>query len=57
MFIVAGGLIALLVWGISRLTRQDRPAVRNSALDTVKERYARGEITKAEYDQYRNDLY
>jgi len=56
MFIFWGGLIALIVWGFSRLTQQNSPAIKSSALDTVKERYAKGEITKEEYVQYKNDL-
>ena len=57
MFIVGGGLIALIVWGVSRLTQQNSSAINNSsALDTAKERYAKGEITKEEYIQYKQDL-
>ena len=56
MLIVGGGLIALIVWGISRLTRQNNTMTRNSPLDRAKERYARGEITKEEDDQYKKDL-
>ena len=56
MFIVGGGLIALIVWGMSRLTQQNGPVTKKSALDIAKERYAKGEITKEEYDQFRKDL-
>jgi putative membrane protein len=56
MLIVGGGLIALIVWGISRLTRQNSHVTGNIHLETAKERYAKGEITKEEYDQYKKDL-
>jgi hypothetical protein len=32
------------------------PRAHSTALDILKERYARGEITKAEYDEMRRDL-
>lgn len=56
MVVLGGGLIALIVWGITRVTRQDRVHVSSNALDTVKERYARGEINKEEFEQIRKDL-
>ncbi|NOX61650.1 MAG: SHOCT domain-containing protein [Chloroflexi bacterium] len=54
----AGGLV---VWLASRLKG---PSVANSgaalpgptALDILKERYARGEITKSEYQEMRADI-
>ena len=42
MFIVGGVLIALTVWGVSRLNRQDSTVTRTSPLDTAKERYTIG---------------
>jgi len=56
MVIVGGGLIALIVWGVSSLTRQNSHVMKKSALDMAKERYAKGELTKEEYEQYRKDL-
>jgi putative membrane protein len=56
MVIVGGGLIALIVWGVLRITRQNNSVTIKNALDVAKERYAKGEITKEEYDQLRKDL-
>ena len=56
MFLFWGGLIGLIVWGITRLTRRDGSTPKHNPLDIAKERYAKGEITKEEYDQYRKDL-
>lgn len=53
------GLIVLVVWGISQLTRsgpQVSSAGAGSAVEILNARYARGEITKAEYDQMKTDL-
>ena len=56
MFILGGGLIALIVWGISRATRSSGLTSKSSALDIAEKRYAKGEITKDEYEQYIKDL-
>ena len=54
MVLFWGGVIAVVVWGIRQFTgdqRRDR-----SALDIARERLARGEITKEEFDRIRGDL-
>ncbi len=55
-------IIALAVWLISSLVSRPNsqppsnlPAAE-SALDILKKRYARGEITKEQYDEVRRDL-
>ena len=52
------GLLALVVWGVISLARPrpTEPRVEDSALEIVKRRYARGEISQAEYEQARRDL-
>ncbi len=54
MVIFWGAIIAVVVWGIRQFTR-DRGRDR-SALDIARERLARGEITKEEFDRIRGDL-
>jgi len=58
-----GGVIALIVLAIGALTRSGarRPtesldSSSDKALEILKERYARGEITKDQYDSMRHDL-
>ncbi len=53
-----GTMIALIVWAISRMTRHhDTPMhYGKTPLDHLKERYAKGEITKEQYDEIRRDL-
>ena len=55
MIIFWVGIIILIIWGISKLLRTGKSA-GNSALDIAKERYARGEITKEEFEQIRKDI-
>ena len=56
MIIFWGGLIALIVWAVTQLTRRSSPAGRQDALDIARERYARGEITREQFDQIKKDL-
>ena len=57
MFVFWGGLIALIVWGITRLTNRDDSITKHTPLEVAKERYARGEINKEEFEQIKKDLY
>jgi uncharacterized membrane protein len=49
------GLVVLVAWVVSRVTAGDNgtkaPAERNDALDILRARFARGEISEAEYTQ------
>ncbi len=54
--IIGGG-----IWLLSNLFpknngSQSRPSDNGSALDILKQRYARGELTKEEYESMRYDL-
>ncbi len=56
MVIFWGAVFGLIVWGIRQFTRdRDRDRVR-SPLDIAKERLARGEISKEDFDRLRVDL-
>ena len=56
--LVIGGIVWLVIW----LVQQPRPGAAGpgapgpSALDILRERYARGEITREQYEQMRHDL-
>jgi putative membrane protein len=49
-----GGIIWLIVWGVRKLSNQR--ASGKSPLDIAKERYARGEISKDQFEQIRKDI-
>ena len=55
MIIFWGGLITLIVWGISKLIRGSGSSQKN-ALDIARERYARGEISREQFEQIKRDL-
>jgi putative membrane protein len=60
VYIWGGGLIALIVWGVKKLTERSgsRSYIneKHKPLEIVKERYAKGEISKEEFNKYKEDL-
>jgi len=60
MVVFWGAIIALIVWGITRLAGRggSKPEARGrpGALDIARERYARGEISREEFEQIKKDL-
>lgn len=57
MLIFWGGLIWLIVWGVKRATRGGGNAPTNmTPLDIAKERYAKGEITREQFEEIKKNL-
>ena len=56
MVIFWGGLIALVAWTIIKLNKRGETTQSHSLLDVVKERYAKGEISREEFEQLQKDL-
>ena len=56
MILFWAGLVALIVWGVSKLTKQHSSTNKQSPLDITRERYARGEISREEFEQIKKDL-
>jgi putative membrane protein len=48
--------IVLVVWAIVRVTTHHNSEAKQTPLDIAKERYARGEITKDQFEQIKKDL-
>lgn len=52
-------LLFLVIWLIIRISDRDRPPAgptEKSAMDILKEKYARGEISKEDYENRKRDL-
>ncbi|MFC1970683.1 SHOCT domain-containing protein [Chloroflexota bacterium] len=56
MFLFWGGLIALIVWAISKLTGHNRNEKNKLPFDIARERYAKGEISREQLEQIKKDL-
>jgi len=52
-----GGVIWLIVWAVKRTTTSKNQDVTIlSALDIAKNRYAKGEITKEQFEEIKKDI-
>ncbi len=56
MLLFWGLVIVGIVVGIRWVVRQGRPEVTDSALEILRQRYARGEINREEFEAKRRDL-
>ena len=61
MALVGIAFVALVIWGVVRLTGHNgccstTAVTKQSPIDIAKERYAKGEITKEQYEQIKRDL-
>jgi len=56
MVIFWGSIIALIVWIVRRATNRGASSGGVSPLDIAKERYARGEISREQFEQIKKDL-
>lgn len=56
--LVMVGFVVLIVWAISAINRggTNREPERPTALDILRERYARGELTQQEFEQAKKTL-
>lgn len=54
--LVLVGIIALVKWTMTSQGRRDRTGSDNSALDILRERYARGEIDEQAFHKRKRDL-
>ena len=56
MVLFWGAIIALIVWAVKKLTSGSDSNRKNDALDIARERYARGDISREEFEQIKKTL-
>jgi len=56
MLLFWGGLIALIVWAVIKLNKRGNSTSKRDPLGIAKERYAKGEISREEFEQLKKDL-
>ena len=56
MVVFWGFIVWLVVWGVSQVTGSGRRHDGESPLDIARGRYARGDITREQFEQLRHDL-
>jgi len=54
--LVVIGVILLIVWVVRQTSGREGGRGGETALDILKKRYARGEISKEEYERMKDDL-
>ena len=50
------GIVLLVVWVVRKTRIGERSRVEESALEILKKRYVRGEISKEEYEEKKRDI-
>lgn len=54
--LLAIGLVLLVVWAVRKIAAGGVGPGGETALDILKKRYARGEITRQEYEEKKRDI-
>lgn len=55
--LIVVGVILFIIWIVRKLTQPKQFNIESlNAIEIIKERYAKGEITKEEFENLRNDL-
>ena len=54
--LVIVGVVLLIKWMVDQSAHGHRPPAQDRSMEILKERYAKGEVTKDEFDKMKNDL-
>ena len=61
MLVFWGAIIALVVWGVKKVTEREdstpKTTEKRDPLEIAKERYAKGEISREQFEQIKKDLF
>lgn len=55
-FLLITVIAVLLIWTVQKSGKSETPASRESALDILKKRYAKGEIDKEEFEEKKKSI-
>ncbi|UCG55085.1 MAG: SHOCT domain-containing protein [Dehalococcoidia bacterium] len=56
MILLWVGIIVLIAWVVMKIVRSSSTESKSDAMDIAKARYAKGEISKEEFDQIKKDI-
>ena len=56
LVLLVTGVTVLIVWGVMKIGKGGGDTSKKDALDIARERYAKGEISKEEFEQIKKDL-
>ena len=56
MFVFWGVIIGVVVWAVIAWSRRNRSGGKDDSLSIARERYARGEMSREEFEQIKKDL-
>ena len=56
MFVLSAVVVGLVVWAVIALSKRNATGGRDGSVSIARERYARGEISREEFEQIKKDL-
>lgn len=56
MFVLSVVVVGLVVWAVIALSKRNATGGRGDSVSIARERYARGELSREEFEQIKKDL-
>lgn len=54
--VLIAGIVLLVIWVVQRAAKGETSRIEESAMDILKKRYSRGEISKEEFEEKKRDI-